>query len=76
MGTFVNEHFADDTHTANRKIPSYALYDFLFEYNFTKNWSANGAVNNILDRQYYSRILAGILPNMGRNAYLGASYSF
>lgn len=77
LGTWVNEHFADDAHTSNRKIPSYSLFDLLGEYGLTKNWSVNGAVNNLLDEVYYARIQnTGILPTMGRNFYAGATYKF
>jgi len=76
LGTFVNEHYGADDHAANSKIPSYMLYDLLGEYNLSKNWSINGAINNLLDEHYFARIQGGIIPTMGRNAYVGANYKF
>lgn len=77
MGNWVREHFADDAHSRDRKIPSYSVYDLLGEYRFTKNFSVNGAINNIFDNEYYSRVNAtGILPAMGRNIYAGVTYRF
>ncbi len=77
MGNWVREHFADDAHSRNRKIPSYSVYDLLAEYSFTKSLSMNGAINNILDHEYYARVNAtGILPAMGRNFYAGVTYRF
>ncbi len=77
MGNWVREHFADDAHSDNRKIPSYSVYDLLGEYNLTKSFSVNGAINNIFDEEYYTRVNAtGILPAMGRNYYAGVTYRF
>jgi Fe(3+) dicitrate transport protein len=77
LANWVREHFADDAHSANREIPSYSVYDLLGEYNFTKSFSVNGAINNILDNEYYARVnTTGILPAMGRNYYAGVTYRF
>jgi Fe(3+) dicitrate transport protein len=77
IGTYVNEHFSDDAHTADFRVPSYTLYDLLAEYNLTSRWSMNGAINNLLDREYYGRVMVtGVMPTMGRNMYLGTSYKF
>ncbi len=77
MGNWVREHFGDDAHSANRKIPSYSVYDILAEYSFTKAFSVNGAINNLFDNEYYTRVNNnGILPAMGRNYYAGATYRF
>lgn len=77
LGNWVREHFADDTHSKNRKIPSYSVYDLLAEYSFTKSLSVNGAINNIFDNEYYTRVNNnGILPTMGRNYYAGVTYRF
>jgi Fe(3+) dicitrate transport protein len=77
LANWVREHFADDTHSDNRKIPSYSIFDFLAEYSFSKSFSMNGAINNILDNRYYTRVNAtGILPSMGRNYYAGVTYRF
>jgi Fe(3+) dicitrate transport protein len=77
MGNWVREHYADDAHSSNRKIPSYSVYDLLGEYGVTKSFSVNGAINNILHNEYYTRVNAtGILPAMGRNYYAGVTYRF
>ncbi len=77
MGNWVREHYADDAHSANRKIPSYSVYDLLAEYSFSKSLSVNGALNNIFDNEYYTRVNNnGILPAMGRNYYAGVTYRF
>jgi Fe(3+) dicitrate transport protein len=77
MATYVNEHFSDDAHTADFRVPSYTLYDLLVEYSLGERWAMNGAINNLLDRQYYGRVMVtGVMPTMGRNMYLGASCKF
>lgn len=80
LGTYVSAHYSDDNRTKganSRYIPSYQVFDLLAEARLGKGWSVNGAVNNLLDKSYYSRIRAeGILPTMGRNFYLGGSYQF
>lgn len=77
LATWVREHYANDSHSDNFKIPSYSVVDLLFEYHFNKTWSANGAINNILDEEYYARIQAtGIQPTMKRNLYAGLNYRF
>ncbi len=77
LGNWVREHYADDAHSSDRKIPSYSVYDLLAEYSLTKAFSVNGAINNIFDNEYYARVNAtGILPAMGRNYYAGATYKF
>lgn len=77
LATWVNEHYANDSHSDNFKVPSYSVVDLLFEYHFNKTWSANGAINNLLDQEYYTRIQAtGIQPTMKRNLYAGLNYRF
>jgi Fe(3+) dicitrate transport protein len=77
LATYVSDYYANDTHTQNNYVPSYQLFDLLGEARFGKNWSVNGAVNNFLDKVYYARVQStGVLPTMGRNFYVGASYRF
>lgn len=77
LATYVSDYYANDTHTQNNYVPSYQLFDLLAEARFGKNWSVNGAVNNFLDKVYYSRVQStGVLPTMGRNFYVGANYRF
>ncbi len=77
MSTFVNEHYSDDAHTDEYFVPSYTLYDLLAAYRLNNQWSLNAAINNLLDREYYARVMpTGVMPTMGRNAYAGATYQF
>lgn len=78
MGTFVDQHFADDGNAANFRIPSYAVWDLTFEAKvFKSNVSVIAGVNNLFDERYYSRIRSnGIDPANGRNYYAGLAFSF
>lgn len=77
LATYLTGHYADDAESDDRYIPSYQVFDLLAEARIGQNWSVNGAINNLLDKTYYSRIMAsGILPMMGRNFYAGATYKF
>lgn len=77
MSTFVNEHYSDDAHTDDYFVPSYTLYDLLAEYRYNIHLSFNAAINNLLDREYYARVMpTGVMPTMGRNAYAGMTYHF
>ncbi len=77
IATYVSGHYANDTNTDQYYIPSYQVFDLLAEARVAENWSVNGAVNNLLDKTYYSRIMStGILPVPGRNFYVGANYKF
>lgn len=77
MSTFVNEHYSDDAHTDDYFVPSYTLYDLLADYQLSPRWSLNAAINNLLDLEYYARVMpTGVMPTMGRNAYMGATYQF
>jgi Fe(3+) dicitrate transport protein len=77
VGTFVDNHFADDGNTANRYIPSYEVFDLLMEYKFTKQLALNAGVNNIFDEKYYSRIRSnGIDPANPANVFVGATLTY
>lgn len=77
MGVMVSRHFGDDGNTENFEIPPYMIWDLTADWNVTKNWMASAGINNLLDRQYYSRVRSdGIHWALGRNFYLGASYQF
>lgn len=78
IGTFLDEHFADDASTANRFIPSYKVWDLTGEINLLKNvynkfdLSIFGGINNLFDEKYYARVTsAGIDPAYPRNIYGG-----
>jgi Fe(3+) dicitrate transport protein len=77
MGVMVSKHFGDDGNTSNFEIPSYVVFDLTADWKFHKDWLANAGINNLLDRDYYSRVRSdGIVWAMGRNVYLGATYQF
>jgi Fe(3+) dicitrate transport protein len=77
MGVMVSRHFGDDGNTDNFEIPSYVVFDATMDYKLKENWLLNGGINNLLDRQYYSRVRSdGIAWAMGRNVYLGGTYQF
>lgn len=72
-GTFVDDHFADDTNTTTRIVPSYKVWDLTFEL---KVWEDRvklfGGINNLFDEKYFSRVRSdGIDPADGRNYYGG-----
>jgi len=77
LGTFVDDHFADDAETANRFIPGYMTWDLTAEVKVTKNFTAMAGLNNVFDESYYSRVRTdGIDPGYGRNFYVGGSFQF
>ena len=77
LGTFVDDHFADDAQTANRFIPGYMTWDLTAEVKVTKNFTAMAGLNNVFDESYYSRVRNdGIDPGYGRNFYVGGSFQF
>ncbi len=77
MGVIVDRHFGDDGNTGNFKIPSYTVFDLTADVNVTKSWLVSAGINNLLDKDYYSRVRAeGIQWALGRNLYAGATYKF
>lgn len=78
LGTFVDDHFADDGNTANRLIPSYEVWDLTAEIPILQNSvSLVAGVNNLFDEEYYARVRSnGIDPGLPRNAYGGFSLQF
>jgi Fe(3+) dicitrate transport protein len=76
MATVFDEHYGDDTNTANFVIPSYTVVDLTFEKGF-KGFELVGGINNLLDKKYYARVRAtGIDPALPRNVYLGVQTQF
>lgn len=78
LGTFVDDHFADDAHTAAFQVPAYMTWDLTAE---VKVWKESvtlvAGVNNLFNEDYYSRIRGdGIDPAYGRNFYAGVSVKF
>ncbi len=78
MGSFIGSSFADDTNTSQRFIPAYDLWDLTIEAKVYRDYvSVIGGVNNVFDRDYYSRIRAdGIDPASPRNWYAGVKVEF
>jgi Fe(3+) dicitrate transport protein len=83
LSTFVDEHFADDSSTANRFIPSYKVWDLTAEVNLLKNVrnafdvSIFGGINNLFDEHYYARVRSdGIDPANERNIYGGVKVNW
>ncbi|MBI5774396.1 MAG: TonB-dependent receptor [Verrucomicrobia bacterium] len=78
LGTFVDDHFADDGNTAAFRVPAYMTWDLTAEFKVWKDTvSIIGGVNNLFDEDYYARITGnGIDPAYGRNFYLGVAVKF
>jgi Fe(3+) dicitrate transport protein len=78
LGTFVDNHFANDNNTADFRIPGYTVWDLTAEWEFWPDRARLfGGLNNAFDRQYWSRVRAnGIDPAVGRNVYAGLSLQF
>ena len=76
-GTFLDDHFANDTNTAQYAVPAYMVWDLTAEYKIHENVRLIGGINNLFDESYYARVRNdGIDPANGRNFYLGASFEF
>lgn len=83
LGTMVSRHYGNDangrgTVTKNDyEIPFYTVWDLTTDYTFKQNWMVSAGINNILDRDYYSKIRAGgVYWNQKRNYYAGLTYKF
>jgi Fe(3+) dicitrate transport protein len=78
MGTFVDDHFADDANSANFNVSGYTVFDLTLECKvYRNNVSVIAGINNLFDEDYYARIRGdGIDPAYGRNYYAGLSFAF
>jgi Fe(3+) dicitrate transport protein len=78
LGTFVDDHFADDANAAAMQMPAYMTWDLTAEVKVWKeSVSLVAGINNLFDEDYYSRIRGdGIDPAYGRNYYVGVSVKF
>lgn len=83
LGTMVSRHYGNDNNgrgpvtNNDYEIPSYTIFDLTADYLFRKNWMVSGGINNLLDKDYYSKIRAGgVYWNAGRNYYAGVTYKF
>ncbi len=72
-GTFLDDHFANDTNTASFTVPSYKVWDLTGEMQIYKeSVSLFGGINNLFDEHYFARVRNdGIDPADGRNYYGG-----
>jgi Fe(3+) dicitrate transport protein len=78
LGTFVDDHFADDGNTAAFQVPAYMTWDLTAEVKvWREHVSVVAGINNLFDEDYYSRIRGdGIDPAYGRNFYVGVAVKF
>jgi Fe(3+) dicitrate transport protein len=77
LGTLMGRHNAQDSGNSQFDIPSYVTWDLTAEFPIHKNVSLMAGINNVFDRQYYSRVTAvGIDPSYGRNFYAGFAFQF
>lgn len=77
LGTFLDDHNAQDSGAAAFAIPAYMTWDLTAEYKVTENFTVMAGINNLFDEDYYARVRNdGIDPAQGRNFYLGGSLSF
>lgn len=78
-GTFLDDHFADDTNSAAFTVPSYGVWDLTFDWTIDPEgrWTAFAGINNLFDERYFARVTGGgIDPADGRNAYGGFKYKW
>src|SRR3989338_1046620 len=70
-GTFLDDHFGDDSNTEQRVIPSYKVWDLTAEVKIYKDTvSVFVGINNIFNEHYFARVTStGIDPADGRNYY-------
>ena len=73
-GTFVDDHFGNDSNTSTFLIPSYKVWDLSGEWDIYKDTlSLFGGIHNLFDEQYYARVTStGVDPADGQNFYAGA----
>ncbi len=72
-GTFVADHFGNDSNTSSFVVPSYKVWDLTGELKVYKDVvSIFGGINNLFDEHYFARVRSdGIDPADGRNYYAG-----
>jgi Fe(3+) dicitrate transport protein len=76
-GTFLDNHFANDTNTPNFAVPAYMVWDLTAECKIHENLRLIAGINNLFDESYFARVRNdGIDPANGRNYYVGASLEF
>ncbi len=77
LGTFLDDHNAQDSGNPAFAIPAYMTWDLTAEVKVTDNFSVMAGINNVFNEDYYARVRSdGIDPAYGRNYYLGGSLNF
>jgi len=82
QGQFVGDHFWQDNNAAGsvgtKEVSSYDVWDLTAEINvFRDTVTLLAGVNNIFDRDYYSRVRGdGVEPALRRNFYAGVRISW
>ncbi len=78
LGTFVDEAFANDTNTAQFRVPAHMVWDLTAEARVPRTpFTALAGVSNLLDESYFSRVTnAGIDPGAPRTFYVGLRAEF
>lgn len=77
-GTLSADAFADDSNSAQRYVPAYAVWDLSLEARIPRTpLRVIAGVNNVFDEDYYNRVRPdGIDPSPRRNYYIGAALEF
>lgn len=76
-GTFLDDHYANDSNDDNFKVPAYMVWDLTAEYEIHENLRLIAGINNLFDESYFARVRNdGIDPANGRNYYIGVSLEF
>ncbi|MBU3745178.1 MAG: TonB-dependent receptor, partial [Sediminibacterium sp.] len=85
--SYVHQTFSDATNSVQPAasgiagmIPSYRLWDITTRINIKKNCILSAGINNLLNESYFTRRASGypgpgILPAIGRNAFLSVKIS-
>lgn len=73
LGTMVDDTYANDTNTAQYKVPAYMVWDLTGQVRVYKDIvTLKAGLNNVFNEDYYSRVRAdGIDPALARNFYVG-----
>ncbi len=77
MGVILGQHFGTDDNADERAIGAYTVFDLTADVNLTKAWLVSAGINNLFDREYYSRVRNdGLVWALDRNFYAGVTYQF
>ena len=87
QASYVSKSYTDALNTkssadgVNGIVPAYTLFDINMAYSINKNLKAKVAVNNLLNKMYFTRRATGypgpgLLPSDGRSIVLSLSANF